>query len=282
VPPEEMIGANARDVLPAEVADRLLDGITRALETGKVETGEYDLTLNGVERTFEARIVRDGDEAVLIVRDITQRKRQEEELRRSRVRLVEAGDEARKRLERNLHDGAQQRLVSLSLALRLAQARLRDQPDEADRLLAGASAELGQALEELRELARGIHPAVLSERGLAAALEAVAARAGLPIDVSVPSERLPAPVEAAAYYVISESLTNVAKYAQASAVEIRVTRQNGRAVVEVADDGRGGADPAHGSGLRGLADRVEALDGVLRVESAPGRGTRIRAEIPCG
>jgi signal transduction histidine kinase len=123
---------------------------------------------------------------------------------------------------------------------------------------------------------------VLSERGLAAALEAVAARAGLPIDVSVPSERLPAPVEAAAYYVISESLTNVAKYAQASAVEIRVTRQNGRAVVEVADDGRGGADPAHGSGLRGLADRVEALDGVLRVESAPGRGTRIRAEIPCG
>jgi PAS domain S-box-containing protein len=282
VPPEEMIGANARDVLPADVADRLLDGITRALETGNVETGEYDLTLNGVERTFEARIVRDGNEAVLIVRDISQRKRQEEELRRSRVRLVEAGDEARKRLERNLHDGAQQRLVSLSLALRLAQARLRDQPDEADRLLAGASAELGQALEELRELARGIHQAVLSERGLAAALEAVAARAALPVDVSVPSERLPAPVEAAAYYVISESLTNVAKYAQASAVEITVTRQNGRAIVEVADDGRGGADPAHGSGLRGLADRVEALDGVLRVESAPGRGTRIRAEIPCG
>jgi PAS domain S-box-containing protein len=281
VPPEELIGSNARDILPADVAEQLLEGIAHALDTGEVATGEYELTLNNVRRTFEARIVRDGDEAVLIVRDISERKRQEGELRGSRVRLLRAGDEARRRLERNLHDGAQQRLVSLSLALRLAHARLRDAPEEAERLLAGASEELAQALEELRELARGIHPAVLSERGLSAALEALAGRAPVPVGVTVPPDRFPPAVEAAAYYVISEALANVAKYAEASAVEIRVTRQNGRAVVEVADDGVGGADPTRGSGLSGLVDRVEALDGVLKVESAPGAGTRIRAEIPC-
>jgi PAS domain S-box-containing protein len=281
VPPEELIGSNARDILPADVAEGLLEGIAHALDTGEVATGEYELTLNNVRRTFEARIVRDGDEAVLIVRDISERKRQEGELRGSRVRLLRAGDEARRRLERNLHDGAQQRLVSLSLALRLAHARLRDAPEEAERLLAGASEELAQALEELRELARGIHPAVLSERGLSAALEALAGRAPVPVGVTVPPDRFPPAVEAAAYYVISEALANVAKYAEASAVEIRVTRQNGRAVVEVADDGVGGADPTRGSGLSGLVDRVEALDGVLKVESEPGAGTRIRAEIPC-
>jgi PAS domain S-box-containing protein len=282
VPPEEMIGSNARDILPADVADRLLEGIAQALDTGDVAIGDYELALNGVQRTFEARIVKDGDEAVLIVRDISERKRQESELRSSRVRLVGAGDEARRRLERNLHDGAQQRLVSLSLALRLAHSRLRDSPEEAERLLNGASEELAQALEELRELARGIHPAVLSERGLSAALEALAGRAPVPVGVTVPPDRLPPAVEAAAYYVISEALTNVAKYSEASAVEVSVTRQNGRAIVEVADDGVGGADATRGSGLRGLADRVEALDGVLQIESEPGVGTRIRAEIPCG
>jgi PAS domain S-box-containing protein len=281
-PPEELIGANARDVLPPDVAERLLEGIAEALDTGEVTTSDYELTLNGVSRTFEARIVRDEGEAVLIVRDITERKRQEDELRKSRVRLVGAGDEARRKLERNLHDGAQQRLVSLSLALRLAHARLKDHPEEAERLLNGASEELAQALEELRELARGIHPAVLSERGLSAALEALAGRASLPVEVSAPSDRLPPAVEAAAYYVISEALANVGKYAQASSVEVNVSRLNGRAIIEVADDGVGGADPSRGTGLRGLADRVEALDGVLDVESAPGVGTRIRAEIPCG
>jgi PAS domain S-box-containing protein len=213
--------------------------------------------------------------------EITERKRQEEELRDSRKRLLEAGDAERRRLERNLHDGAQQRLVSLSLALRLAQAKLERDPKEATKLLGSASDELAQALEELRELARGIHPAVLSDRGLSAALEALAGRAPLPVEVLTPEERLPPPVEAAAYYVISEALTNVAKYAQASTVDVRVTRLNGRAVIEVADDGVGGADPLRGSGLRGLADRVEALDGRLQVVSAPGRGTVVRAEIPC-
>jgi signal transduction histidine kinase len=213
--------------------------------------------------------------------DVTERKRQEQELRRSRARIVEAGDVERRRLERNLHDGAQQRLVSLSLGLRLAQARLKADPDEAERLLTGAAEELAHALEELRELARGIHPAVLTDRGLGAALETLAARAPLPVEVSLTEQRLPEPVEAAAYYVISEALANVAKYAEASAVAITIMQLNGSAVVEVADDGVGGADPLRGSGLRGLADRVEALDGRLRVESSPGAGTRIRAEIPC-
>jgi PAS domain S-box-containing protein len=214
--------------------------------------------------------------------DITHRKRQEEEIRASRARLIEAGDAARRRLERNLHDGAQQRLVSLSLALRLAQAKLGDDPDSATELLESASAELALALEELRELARGIHPAVLSDRGLGAALETLATRAPLPVQIErLPPARLPGPVEAAAFYVVSESLANVAKYAQATSAYVSVTQDNGYAVVEVADDGIGGADPAAGSGLRGLADRVEALDGRLEVASEPGAGTRIRAEIPC-
>jgi PAS domain S-box-containing protein len=214
--------------------------------------------------------------------DVSERKRQEEELRASRARIVEAGDSERRRLERNLHDGAQQRLVSLSLSLRLAQAKVHSDPHAADEILSGASVELALALEELRELARGIHPAVLTDRGLGPALESLAGRVPLPVEVAeVPQERLPGPVEAAAFYVISEALANVAKYAQASAVSVRVQRENGYALVEVADDGVGGADPARGSGLRGLADRVEALDGLLRVTSLPGRGTQIQAKIPC-
>jgi signal transduction histidine kinase len=282
VPPDELIGRRLHDVLPADVADLILMGVRAAVDAGTVVTGEYELELQGVPRTFEARIVKDGQEAVIIVRDITERKRHEAELRRSRARIVEAGDVERRRLERNLHDGAQQRLVSLSLALRLAHTQLRQNPDEADRILTAASEELGQALEELRELARGIHPAVLTDRGLRPAVEALAARAPLPVELALPDERLPDQVEAAAYYVVSEAIANVVKYAAASSVEVRVARLNGRAVVEVADDGVGGADPDSGSGLRGLADRVEALDGRLHVESKPGGGTRIRAEIPCG
>jgi signal transduction histidine kinase len=149
-------------------------------------------------------------------------------------------------------------------------------------MLDAAATELSQALEELRELARGIHPAVLSDRGLGPALESLAQRATVPVElVSVPSERLPAAVEAAAFFVVSEALANVAKYAGATSVSVRVRRENGAALVEVEDDGVGGADPGRGSGLRGLADRVAALDGTIRVESPPGRGTRVAAEIPC-
>jgi signal transduction histidine kinase len=193
---------------------------------------------------------------------------------------VEAEAAERRRLERNLHDGAQQRLVSLSLALRLAKAKLATDPEGASELLAGAGAELALALEELRELARGIHPAVLTDRGLAAALEALAARAPLPVELDVPEERLPQPVEAAGFYVVAEALTNVAKYAHASGAWIRVTCGDAQAVVEVSDDGVGGADEGRGRGLRGLRDRLDALDGVLSVESPPGRGTTVRAVIP--
>jgi PAS domain S-box-containing protein len=203
------------------------------------------------------------------------------QLEASRARLVSAGDEERRRLERNLHDGAQQRLVSLSLSLRLAQRKLASDPQAAQELLSAASLELGVALEELRELARGIHPAVLTERGLGPALQSLADRVPLPVELELPTdERLPRRVEAAAYYVVSEALANVAKYAHASAVTVTVARENRFAVVEVADDGVGGADPQHGTGLRGLADRVEALDGTLVVDSLPGEGTRIRAEVP--
>ncbi|MDQ4081609.1 MAG: PAS domain-containing protein [Actinomycetota bacterium] len=213
--------------------------------------------------------------------DITERKRQEEELRRSRARIVEAGDVERRRLERNLHDGAQQRLVAISISLRLVQSKLRTDPDGAERILALAGDELAQALEELRELARGIHPAILTDRGLEPALEALLARAPVPVRLAeAPTERLPEPVEAAAYYVVSEALANMTKYAAASSGTVRVSRDDGRAIVEVADDGIGGADASRGSGLRGLADRVEALDGQLNVSSPPGRGTTIRAEIP--
>jgi PAS domain S-box-containing protein len=422
VPPDQLIGASAHDILPKDVADPLVEGIRRAIDTGEIVTGEYRLELDGRLRDFEARIVKAGEEAVLIVRefternsaqaelerlhvelqqrhreleherdfastvvdstpsllclvtpggyivrfnhslvqlsgrrdddltkgnafwdvfiapeereivrerllevaeeggsgeyestwitadgqrytvawsttplrddkghprllicgvDITERKSYEDELRRSRARLVEASDIERRRLERNLHDGAQQRLVSLSLALRLAQARIAEDPEGADRLLTQAAEELSQALEELRELARGIHPAILSDRGLGPALEALAARSPLVIDMEMVEERLPEPVEAAAYYVVSEALANVAKYAEASSVAVSIARVNGRAVVEIADDGIGGADPTRGSGLRGLVDRVEALDGDLEVESSPGSGTRIRAVIPC-
>jgi signal transduction histidine kinase len=204
-----------------------------------------------------------------------------EELRASRARIVEAGTHERRRLERNLHDGAQQRLVALSLTLRLAQGKLHDEPEKANELLDGAQQELTLALGELRELARGIHPAVLSDRGLGAALEALAGRAPIEVDLAeVPGDRLPEPIEAAAYFVIAEALTNVAKYAHASQATVSVSRRNGHAVVEIADDGIGGADPDRGSGLRGLADRVSALDGRMSLDSPAGAGTRLRAEIP--
>jgi len=200
-----------------------------------------------------------------------------EELAASRARIVAAGDAERRRLERNLHDGAQQRLVSSALMLRLAARR---HPHDGD--LARAAHELSQALQELRELARGIHPAVLTERGLEPAVRALADRAPVPVElaVSIGEQRLPGPVEAAAYYVVSEALTNVAKYAAASVVRISVERVDGAAHLIVSDDGVGGANPAGGSGLRGLADRVEALDGRLTIDSPPGAGTTLRAVLP--
>ena len=204
-----------------------------------------------------------------------------EELRDSRERMLRIGLEERRRLERDLHDGAQQRLVSMALELRLARAKLTDDPAAAAGLLAGASDQLDSALAELRELARGIHPAILSDRGLDTALETLAQRAPLPVEVGdLPAEPLPEAVELAAYFVVAEALTNVAKYAEASRATVSVERANGRVVVAVADDGIGGADPGGGTGLRGLADRLGILEGRLDVDSSPGRGTTVTARIP--
>ncbi len=204
-----------------------------------------------------------------------------EELRASRARLVAAGDAARRRLERDLHDGAQQRFVALALTLRLARNAVPAQSPTAGQL-DGAIAELTAGLAELRELARGIHPAVLTERGLEAALESLAARTPLPVtSTSTLEDRAPAAVETAAYFVVAEALTNVAKYASASAAEVALSHTGDRLVIEVRDDGVGGADPAAGSGLAGIADRVAALDGKLALDSPPGGGTVLRAEIPC-
>jgi signal transduction histidine kinase len=202
-----------------------------------------------------------------------------EELRASRARLVEAGDAARRQLERDLHDGAQARLVALALLLRTARIRARNDPGLVE-LLDKASEELQTSLSELRELARGIHPAVLTERGLEPALRTLVARAPVPVTVQAAQERLPGPVESAAYFVVSEALQNVAKYANATHASVTVERTNGSLTVDVTDDGVGGADTRNGSGLRGLADRVAALDGELSLESPPGRGTRLRAKIP--
>jgi PAS domain S-box-containing protein len=283
---EETTGRNLLDFVHPD--DRYLAGMTIASAANGVPSERTEsrwLCKDGSTRivAWSAREIlgRDGRTVVLVSgADVTQRRLQEAEIRASRARIVEAGDEARRRLERNLHDGAQQRLVALSLSLRLAQAKVPDDPDGAAAVLESAREELAAALDELRELARGIHPAILTDRGLPAALEALAARSPIPVEIETPDEALPRPVEAAAYYVIAEALANVIKYAQASIVTVRVSRDEEHARVEVADDGVGGADPARGSGLRGLADRVEALEGHLAVDSPPGEGTRISVEVP--
>jgi signal transduction histidine kinase len=205
------------------------------------------------------------------------------DLRDARARIIAAADAERRRIERDLHDGAQQRLVALSLTLGMAESRLQADPAAAAELIAQAREEAKLAVQELRELAGGIHPALLSERGLGPALEALAARAPVPTTVDgVPAQRLPPPVESAAYFVTAEALTNVAKYAGAMSAAVTLALDQGRLRLLVRDDGAGGADPLRGTGLRGLNDRVEALDGVLHVDSPPGLGTTVIAEIPLG
>jgi PAS domain S-box-containing protein len=278
----EVVGKLLWDRLPTDLADRVLAS-GRAALGGDPGVIEYSLDFeDGSRRHYEGRFAASGDdEFLMIVREITERKQQQEELEASRQRIVAAGDAARRKLERNLHDGAQQRLVSLSLSLRLAQNQVAKSPARAEELLEASREELMQALEELRELARGIHPAVLTDRGLEAALEALAGRAALPVEIDcIPDVQLPPPVEAAAYYVVSEALANITKYAGASAVKVSIGQVDGYALVEVADDGVGGADPTRGSGLSGLSDRVASLNGKLVIDSPPGAGTRIRAEIP--
>jgi signal transduction histidine kinase len=204
-----------------------------------------------------------------------------DDLRDARQRIIAAADNERRRIERDLHDGAQQRMVSVAVTLGLAEAKMRSDVNAAAALIAEARQEAQIAVQELRELARGIHPAVLSDRGLGPALEALAARAPVPVDViGVPEEPLPRPVEAAVYFVTAEALTNVAKYAQADAASVSLAIDDGSVRLEIRDDGVGGADSSAGGGVAGLYDRVEALDGVLTVDSPRGEGTTVTAEIP--
>jgi PAS domain S-box-containing protein len=267
----------------------LVEQVVRAAAAGAepVERDTIWVAKDGRQRHVAWRCTRmpdlvEGAQLVLVSGvDVTERRRQEDELRASRVRIVEAGDSERRRLERNLHDGAQQRLVSLSLGLRLAQAELESNPRAAAERIDALAAELAMALEDLRELARGLHPAMLTDRGLTAALQGLAARAPVPVALAaLPESRLPAQVEAALYYVVAESLTNVAKYADATRATVRVAVVDGHAVAEVEDDGVGGVDETLGTGIRGLSDRVDALRGSLVVHSEPGNGTLVRAEVP--
>jgi signal transduction histidine kinase len=204
-----------------------------------------------------------------------------DELKGSRARIVEAAQNERQLLERNLHDGAQQRLIALSLNLSLLRGHINGDP-EIKTGIDQARREIAATLNELREIARGIHPAVVTGHGLAVSLEQLAARAPVPVELRVEIEgRLPEPLELAAYYVVAESLSNIAKHAQATTARIDVVKEHDELVLEIVDDGIGGADSERGSGLRGLADRVEALNGRLRVWTPRGGGTRVRAEIPC-
>ena len=281
-PPDLVVGANVRDLLPAPIAGQLMAGVAAALESGELATVNYRLRTHlGEERDFELRIAPVAEAEVLaVVRDVTDVRTAMRELRESRARVVAAGDAARRRIERNLHDGAQQRLVTVSLHLHLIARRLESAPEAVPALLEAAQTELAQALEEIRELVRGLHPRILTDHGLAPAIEALAERALLPVElVELPATRLRPAVEAAIYYVVAEALANAAKHAAATFVTVRVAREECGTIVEVADDGVGGADPS-GGGLRGLADRVAALDGQFAVSSVPGAGTALRAEFP--
>jgi PAS domain S-box-containing protein len=288
----EIIGRDMADlIIPPALRDRHRRGLERYLNTSEAAILDRRLEITGMRAdgsTFPVeltitRIALPGPPTFTgYLRDITDRKAAEAEIKASRARIVRAADESRRRLERDLHDGAQQRLVELELDLRLAQKRFDEDSEEARELLDSALEGLGEAISELRELARGIHPAALTAGGLRPALEALAMRSSVPSKlVAVPDARLPAPIEATVYFTVAEALTNAARHAAANRVEIEVSLLGDQLRVEVRDDGRGGADSDGGSGLRGLTDRVAALDGRLDVSSPPGEGTVLRAEIPC-
>jgi signal transduction histidine kinase len=266
--------------IPEDDPQRAVHYVQR--DGGGVAAIIYDATLRGAEPHVRA-VGGAASLALANERLEAELRAKVDELRRSRERMLKIGLEERRRLERDLHDGAQQRLVAMALNIRLARAKLNADPLAADQLLESAGQELDSALAELRELARGIHPAVLTDRGLGTALETLASRAPVPVELAeLPDGRLPEAVELAAYFVVAEALTNVAKYAHATHARVDIARENGRLLVEVEDDGIGGANPENGTGLRGLADRIAVLEGRLEIDSESGRGTTVRAQIPCG
>ncbi len=268
-----------RAILPVDEADRAVTQLSHdgepvaALVHDPALRDEPELVeAAGAAASLALENARLHDEVQMQLRKVTE----------SRARLVAASDAERRRVERDLHDGAQQRLVALALELRTAERRFGGDGDTAAAgVVAAAAEELQLAVDELRELARGIHPPILTEGGLAAALESLGTRAPLPVTIDAQPERLPPAVEATAYFVACEALANVVKHAGATKATIDAHRENGTLVIAVADDGCGGAQADGGSGLRGLADRVEAHGGRLRVESPPGGGTRVVGEIPC-
>ena len=281
---ESLLGQSISDLLPRDIVERFLELVERVLADQSPEMFEYDLVIKGVEQIFEARIVPSGpDEVLAVVRNVTDRKRAERELRASRARIVEAADEQRRRIERDLHDGVQQTLLSARLALRLARERMREvAADEAETLMAEAEESVARAADELRALAHGIHPVVLTDEGIVAALRVLAGRAPIDVELDLRFDgRVALPVEAALYFVAAEALTNVIKHSGAPSARIALVREDGEARLEVVDEGRGGADERAGSGVRGLRDRVEALGGTLVVETGERGGTRIGARIPC-
>jgi signal transduction histidine kinase len=276
-------------LLPPDERDRVAEIVGRCRESGQPVVFTHRVVqANGDTRWHQCRTQTESVDGRVVrmfgtAQDITERTRSEEALRASRSRIVQAADDARRRLERDLHDGAQQRLTTAGLMLRSAHDRASGTPDpELERELRQAIDELQAGLGELRALARGLHPAILSDQGLVPALRPLIARCPLPVKLAAdPVARLPSPVEAAAYFVISEALTNVVKHAAASSAHVTVQRHHGTLVVEVTDDGSGGAAIDAGSGLRGLSDRVAALDGRFDLQESTEGGTRVRVELPC-
>ena len=274
-------GAEARR--PYTLEYRILrrdGGIRWVLERGQLqEAGDGRGWLDGAIFDITAR--RDAEQAL---REHEIVEAQLAEVRASRVRIIEAADRARREIERNLHDGAQQRLVSVALRLQVWLAGQRELADPARAEIDAVLEELRAALAELRDLAQGLHPAVLSDRGLEYALSSAVNRAAVPIRLhtALPPERLPMRIEAAAYFTVCEALTNVAKHAQANRAWVNVEQRADHLDVEVGDDGVGGADIRSSSGLQGLRDRVEAVNGTLDIESRPGSGTIMRARLPTG
>jgi PAS domain S-box-containing protein len=287
----DAIGKDMADlIVPPELRERHRHGLSRFLAGGEARVLDRRIEIDAiradgsrfpVELTITRIDVPGFPTFTGHIRDITNRKLAEVELKASRMRIVEAADTARRRIERDLHDGAQQLLVSATMNLRIAREQVRRDPTAAANLLDEVAEDLSTAVDELRELARGIHPAVLTDGGLEPALRGLIQRSAVPGRLTAaPAARFVPQVEATAYFVVAEALTNAARHAGAGLVEVSVTAADGTLVVEIRDDGVGGAD-VRGGGLRGLADRVAALAGRLEVSSAAGAGTTIRAVLPC-